>query len=421
VSSTRQASLIAAARAIAERAVATAVAEGAVRAGSLPVQSGPQRPARWFAIGDPQTGFDHFVGVLAAHALLGNRGWLRPEVGLVCMGDHFDFGAADTLCQTELEAAGREGLLILCWLAAHRAGQVTILLGNHDAARVMEFCSIDDQSFTVARELALRVHRSSVPERDALESEFHARFPAIPTPEAARRDFSTFHSSQRAVLERLLSAGRLCLATVGMHRGREVLLTHAGVTHRELELLGLAADAGATTVAEALNLLLRERVGRVALSWQAGVRAPLDLSPLHVTGASRQEAGGLLAHRPAHPDCRGPGADADSPWEFNRERPRRFEPRSLPLGLVQACAHTRGSKSARELAPWATEQATMAQPGQLRSVRVSKTDVVYDAGLLDAQPGDALLYLLDVDLHEAPAGKVELLELQGIVCQDGPP
>jgi hypothetical protein len=400
-------------------AAARAVAELAVRVGCPAEQPTGQRPARWFAIGDPQTSFDHFIAVLAARALLKEDGRLRPEVGLVCMGDHFDFGAADALSQTELEAAGREGLLILCWLAAHHPSQITILFGNHDAARVMELCSLDDRSFSIARALALRVHHSSGSERKALEDEFRARFPAIPNAEVARRDFSTFHSAQRTTLERLLTAGRLRLATVGVHRGREVLLTHAGITYRELELLGLRPDAGASAVAEALNLLLEERVGRAAPSWQAGVRTALDLSPLHVTGVGGREAGGLLAHRPAHPNCRSPGEAADLAWEFDHERPRRFEPRSLPLGLVQAAGHTRGSKSARELAPWATGRAAAARPGKLRSLRVSKTDVVYDTGLLDAQPGDALLYLLDVDLHEAPAAAVELLELSRIVCPCG--
>jgi hypothetical protein len=48
-------------------------------------------PLRAVAIGDPQTSTDRWFGALAAHGLLADDGWLRPDVRLTAMGDYFDY------------------------------------------------------------------------------------------------------------------------------------------------------------------------------------------------------------------------------------------------------------------------------------------------------------------------------------------
>ena len=49
---------------------------------------------------------------------------------------------------------GRDGSNVLRWLAEHPPDQVVILMGNHDAARVMELAFESDESFAGARALA---------------------------------------------------------------------------------------------------------------------------------------------------------------------------------------------------------------------------------------------------------------------------
>lgn len=66
---------------------------------------------RWFAMGDPQTTFDKVLGILEGHGLLGEGRRLRDDVGLVSIGDHFDFDQRHT--GTTLADAGRDGTKIL--------------------------------------------------------------------------------------------------------------------------------------------------------------------------------------------------------------------------------------------------------------------------------------------------------------------
>ena len=105
---------------------------------------------RWFAIGDPQTTFEKVLTILDGHALLDARGMLREDVGLVSIGDHFDF-RSDTL---DVAAIGREGMYTLRWFAEHPPDQVVLVMGNHDVARVMELAFETDESFAAARVLA---------------------------------------------------------------------------------------------------------------------------------------------------------------------------------------------------------------------------------------------------------------------------
>ena len=244
---------------------------------TLPAAPAPAPCRRRVTLGDPQTDTARALSVLAAHDLLSPDGWLRPEVGLVCMGDLFDFNTEDVVW------AGAEGLAFARWLAAHDPAQVTLLLGNHDLGRLQELAGFDDARFAQARRDAVALD----------EATFLARYPALPTPEVASRDFSAFHTAQADWLRGALVEGRVRLASAeALADGRPVLLTHAGVTERERALLGVAAEPEA--IAAALEARLRDALEGVRSRWEAGHADPLDLEPLHVAGREGVEGGGLL-------------------------------------------------------------------------------------------------------------------------------
>src|SRR5262249_10358500 len=143
----------------------------------------------------------------------------------------------------------------------------------------------------------------------------------------------------------LLLAGRFDLALVGeLPDGRAALLTHAGITGRELTMLGAAAEPAA--IAASLQAQLARAVDQVRDDWTRGVATPPSLEPLHVAGIPGEEGGGLLYHRPTNPERRG----ADRSWERVGPRPRRFDPRTLPPGLTQIAGHTGHNKCLAELA-----------------------------------------------------------------------
>jgi len=187
-------------------------------------------------MGDPQAPFERVLEVLRAHDLLDDADRLRADRGLVSMGDHFDFPPREgqTLAQ-----ASQDGTNTLSWLAAHPPGQVVILFGNHDAARVMELAWETDASFAEARRMA----------REA-PGAFHEAFPRIPTP---------------------------------------------AIAEREVELLGVGTEP--SKLASALARHLGQAVERVRASWERGELRALDLRPLHEAGTTGVEGGGLLYHR----------------------------------------------------------------------------------------------------------------------------
>jgi hypothetical protein len=322
---------------------------------------------RAFAIGDPQGPFRKVLDVLARHGLLaGDR--LARDVTLISVGDHFDYDPADP------DTCAREGVALLRWLASHDREQARILLGNHDAARVMEFATIDDAEFAFARTC------------DA--ATYAKRFAALPPQHVLQRDYAAFTTEQRALVQQLLAAGRLELAVPAtLPDGRKCLVTHAGVTKRELSLLDLADERAPRAIAVALNQHLARGVAR---GW------PLSLAPLHVTGGDGLEGGGLLYHRPSNPACGS---------KFDGERPRRFDPRTLPAGLTQVAGHSGHHKLLGELGPWATPRAQARSRGGIRSIAVQGDEVTYDLGTA----GD--LILIDGELRRVPADEVDLLEL----------
>src|SRR5207249_10898146 len=116
-------------------------------------------------------------------------------------------------------------------------------------------------------------------ELDAARRRFHSDFPGIPTPEVVLRDFLSFSESQRSLVQRLLLGGRFALAhaaRLDVGEGRDALVTHAGVTGRELSLLGLPDERDALTLARRLNAELRAALAGVRPARHRGVASAHD-------------------------------------------------------------------------------------------------------------------------------------------------
>lgn len=362
-------------------------------------------------MGDPQAPMAQVMAVLAQHgALDGDR--LAEDVVLVSIGDHFDYDLDDPL------GAGAEGLRTLRWLASHDAAQVRLVLGNHDASRVIELITLDDARFAAARALGRSIgdtHRRDGAEaaNRRIRDEFAPRFSDVPTPGLAARDYASYSEAQRDLVIDLLLAGRFHLALSGaLPDGRAVLLTHAGVTTRELGLLGLPAERDPHTLAAALDARLRAAVDERRADWQRGLLTPLSLAPLHLAGTSGVEGAGMLYHRPAIKDRPG----QDPAWEFDPARPRRFEPRALPTGLLQVAGHTGHHKCKSDLGEaMMTIAARERAHGGIRTLRVEGDAVVYDLGVLDARAEATDLYLIDGEMRAVAAADYRLLALAELV------
>jgi hypothetical protein len=358
---------------------------------SRPDPRPPVTPARWYAIGDPQASARQFFSVLDRHSLLDPDGSLAPDVGLVSMGDHFDYPSDD------VDASRVEGRRILAWLASHSQEQVSILLGNHDAVRVQELIGLDVEGFDAAHQLALRVDDPEAPEQ---EEDFLAVYPELPPSEQVRRDFKSYAPEQRDLVVELLLAGRFRLALCGrLADGREALFTHATVSSRECEQLGSRDARG---IADALQDFLEERVGWIRADWEAGRRTMLDLAPLHLPGGIGREGGGLLYHRPT--------AEADDGSAAAR---RKFSPDELPSGLVQVCGHTGHRKFLERSGDWATPSAEALPLGRLRTLIVEGEDVRYFGNVLPAPAASAVVYMIDGTLSQASVADYQLLEIDG--------
>ena len=84
-----------------------------------------------------------------------------------------------------------------------------IIAGNHDLARVGELAEFDDARFAEAQADADAGYYGK--RLDPPESAFRARWD-LPSWEVAARDFSSFRTSQRALVATLLKSGRLMAA-----------------------------------------------------------------------------------------------------------------------------------------------------------------------------------------------------------------
>lgn len=348
--------------------------------------------SRRVAIGDPQASLQRFLTILEGHGLLGDDGHLKEEVHLVSLGDHFDWGDREGR-----EDAASSGLRILAWLAAHPPDQVTLILGNHDLARVGELAGFDDERFRLARSEADGIYRDGVVDAEQ-ERRFLARHPEVPSAECMARDFSSFRSAQRVLVAGLLRARRFCAAAAASDG---LLLCHAGVTRDDLRVVGLpeAAHAEARRVAEALNAALDAAVE----SWPRG-GGPLAIQGLHQPGdARRGEGRGIFYHRPGVPR---PG-NRDL---FMGPPRRRFDPRELPLGLTQAIGHIGDAKCRELLGSWATPGPS--SPGPLRHLRTDGSLVRYARGVPSGtEAGAATVLFVDGSMARADPEAYELLDL----------
>lgn len=340
---------------------------------------------RRFAVGDPQAPFDRFRRLLDHHGLLDPSGSLAPDVFLISLGDHFDYGSSD-----ERREAADNGLELLSWLASHPPEQVVLIAGNHDLGRVGELAAFSDEGFDQASEAATSAYRDGDVD-PALERALLERYPALPTAELAARDFAAFTVAQRDLVAELLRARRLRLA----HAEGGRLFCHAGVTIDYLQAWGLPADASAEQIADALDHRLDE-------AFAAWTGAPLAIPDVHQPGSSTQGEGvGMLYHRPANPALEGRALEGTMK--------RRFDPRRIPLGLTQVVGHIADSKCRTLLGPWCDDAP--ARGGVLRHLITDGQSVHYAHGLpprLEASQG-AIIFA-DGGMNRTPVEDYALLE-----------
>jgi hypothetical protein len=364
-----------------------------------------RRREKFLVLGDPQARLERVLSALEHQGALGEDGYLRPELGLVSMGDHFDF-RLEGQDPAGLVEGQRDGLALLRWLAQHPPDQVFILGGNHDFARVMELAHETEASWAQAQALVATFDRKVTP---AQRTAFAAAFPRIPTPGMVRGDYAMFSVAQRELVQALLLGRRMRLAlTARTGDGTEVLLTHAGVTLREQELLGVAPGAGPLVVGRALETLLDHALLQVEAHWRSGRAAALSLAPVNVSGSSGQEGGGFLNHRPVHPEW----PDLARDWAWRAESPRRFDPRRLPAGLVQVIGHTGHSMCRRELHIWSA--STPSGPVSVRTLHSTGQACSYREGVHAPEPGAATVYLVDPEFWSTPIEAVQFLSLEAV-------
>jgi calcineurin-like phosphoesterase family protein len=365
--------------------VSVAIERAKDDARTLPAPPGPAPAdaplrARRVAVGDPQAPLGKFLDVLDAHDLLGQDGRLAPDVALVSMGDHFDFGGA-----AERSVARESGTELLAWLAAHPADQVVLLAGNHDLARVGELARFDDATFEAAQAEA---DMASGDERD-----FRARW-GVPSWEVVARDFGSFRVAQRTLVTALLQTHRLRAAHAP---SPDLLLTHAGVTSEELDALDVPTHgrADAAAIAASLNLAM----DRAVAAWRSGA---LAIPGLYAAGDAAEEGRGMFYHRPAR----------DAPSPPGRTLHRRFDPKRLPRGLTQAIGHIRDEKTRTLLgAPPRRE----GRVGHLRHLVVRGSELHYALGVpapdVRPEPDAAVMLFLDGAMNDAEVADYQLLDL----------
>jgi hypothetical protein len=368
------------------------------RRGASAIVTGPDgRPrVRRVAIGDPQAPFEKFLAILDRHRLLGDDGRLDPDVQLVSMGDHFDWGH-----RADRDKAADSALSLIAWLAAHPSDQVILIAGNHDLARVGELARYDDDAFAPARAEADVVYADGEPDA-LLEARFLKHHPDAPTAETFARDFATFRVEQRTFVIETLRSKRMKLAHAV---AADFLLLHAGITDDELAAIGVppSARADAPAIADALNASLDAALARFDGT------APLDIPLLHRPGDSVYgEARGILFHRASNPAHEGAALFAGPPR-------RRYDPRRLPRGLTQAIGHIRDNKSRRLLAGWA--DAALPADGVLRHLTTDGETVRYRHGTPPSSPSRArdaqvaTMLFTDGSMSSATLESYEMLDL----------
>ncbi len=351
------------------------------------------------AVGDPQAPLETVLRVLEANGLLADDGRLRGDVALYSMGDHFDWGGPE-----DVERAANDGLALLAWLASHPRDQVHLVLGNHDLARVGELAGFDDATFREARLLATDAYARH---DEAAERALLARFPALPTAETAARDFAAFTVAQRDLVVALLRERRFRIAFAF---GRDVLLSHAGVTARDVG----RRERGESD-AEAIAAELEERLDAALDRWNGGAFA---IPGLHVPGsAAHGEGGGIFYHRPTSATLPPPNEETPANEETlanEQNGPtlgRRFDPRLLPRGITQVIGHI-GDSKCRDLMPAWSRGAP--EDGVLRTLVTDGIDAEYARGTpagAQRNTKDARIVFTDGTMRRAVDGAYEILDL----------
>ena len=357
-------------------------------------------------MGDPQTTRERLFRVLDAHGILGDDGMLADDAALISIGDHFDFGSA------ERGVTGREGLGNLRWLAAHPRDQVVILAGNHDLSRLMELGLETDASFEAAHALAMRIRDAETAGEDAdpLEAAFATAFPNIATPELAYRDYASFTEAQRRTVAALVLSGRMELGrALRLPSGEPVLLTHAAVTAREVEILGLPLESPRRDDRRRAERLFAPRSRRCSRDLGAG-----GTRATRPRAAPRRWSLGPRRRRAALPSpCQSLAARGPSLVGVPDARaPRRFDPRTLPPGLIQACghsAHRKSSEGARRLGLRVGPARRAHVYG--RSRLAATTCATRRRASILPREGEATLYLIDAEMNIADPASYPLFRL----------
>ena len=368
-----------------EAALARATEAAARGPHSAPPDGHPR--SHHFAIGDPQADITRFLALLDRQGLLEAEGWLRPDVLLISVGDHFDWGKAH-----EREEVATSALRLLAWMAAHPADQAVLLLGNHDLGRVGELVDFTDARFAAAQVEADGIYRGDATD-EARERDFLTRYPEVPNVELVARDFGTFREVQRDWVAHLLRARRFRVAHAA---AEDLLVLHAGVTREDLRTVGLpeAKWTHAPSVADALNQTLDAAVA----AWKGGA---FSLPGLYQPGsAAYGEGRGIFYHRPSV-------LPEDAAHRTATPR-RRFDPHRLPLGLTQVVGHTRDKRS-RELLALPLEEL---RDGVLRHLVTDGTTLHYHPSMPPpVRPHEAVLIFTDGGMRESPLESFELLDL----------
>ena len=367
---------------------------GSLAAPQTPASTRPPASLR-VAMGDPQAPLSRVLEVLDRHDLLGDDGSVHPDADLISMGDHFDWGPPH-----HNAFAAASGLGLLAWLAGHRPEQVSILVGNHDLARVGELAPFDDATFAAARAeaRALRATPMHTPGRAERRHAFLERHPTLPSVGVAVRDLAAFETAQRRLVAAMLRAGRFRAAIAA---APDLLLIHAGITPDDLDAIGYPAGAMRADAPE-LARALGDRFDAAIAAWDGA--SPFTLAPLYRPGSYEGgEARGVFIQRPADP------AVGELPL-FEGPPRRRFDPRILTSGLTQVTGHIRDNKC-RELMPvWSEDEP--AHDGPLRHLWTDGCRVRYRRGL--PEPGDdrgAFLLFTDGGMNHVPPADYELLDL----------
>jgi hypothetical protein len=84
----------------------------------------------------------------------------------------------------------------------------------------------------------------------------------------------------------------------------------------------------------------------------------------------------------------------------------------MPRGLAQVCGHCTHRSNLRELGEWIAPSALAFEAGRLRTLRTDGARVVYEGGISEADPAEAVLYLIDAEMRVVEPAAYPLLPLE---------